>query len=49
MVKRSSLQFDESLFEGEARPRRGRKRDEGEARERQPRLGRVDKLPLRSR
>jgi putative nucleotidyltransferase with HDIG domain len=45
MVKRSSLDFDDSLFEGDARPRRSRKKGKGSPKEpaaAHPRMTRVD-------
>jgi len=44
MVRRSSLEFDESLFDGDSRPRRARKRKDDVPKEPSPRLGRVDNV-----
>ena len=44
MVRRSSLEFDESLFDGDSKPRRSKKRKDDVPREPSPRLGRVDNV-----
>src|SRR5665647_1163638 len=44
MVKRSGLEFDEALFDGESKPRRARKHKDEFPKEHAPRLGRVDNV-----